>query len=161
MRFFSFLFVIGLLSLASPDVSEAQCTRILPLTNVSPNSRGGTIIYKSNWSRARGREQSFQEGNHSQKGGAILVYYKSGFAPNTSRVPVYTMAGSQIATMGRFPRCTRTGCGQHERWYFRGPGASQASIPQIARLSGGAFLIGLKGGICASVSDAYSNRSTY
>lgn len=142
--------------------AKQTCSKIITMHSVSPNSRGGTLIWKSNSDPRTGKELSFRQGNHSQAGAAFLVYYKSAYVPRTQTLPVLDLNGNVIARMGRRPRCLG-GCGQHERWYLRGPGGSGNSVPSIsslARKGGGAssVLIPLRGTICAKISNVSSNR---
>lgn len=148
------------------------CKNVITLKSVSPSARGGSLIWKSNWSRRLNREQTFAEGNHSQKGAAFLVFHKSSFVPKTSTLSVLDLNGKQIASMGRSPRCSYVivqgkrvfACGEHERWYVKtGSGHTVPSLASVAKKSAGSssVLIPLSGNTCAKVNDVYSNREQF
>lgn len=150
--------------LLSASIASAQtCPSRLNLRPVPATSRGGTIIWKSNYNVKENRESTIEEGNHSQKGGAILIYYKAKkYIRNAHTLEVRDSACKVIARLGRFPRCTSTGCGDHERWYLRAPGGSYLTVAGLAeRLGGVSALIRLKGRMWAQVSNVYSEREVY
>lgn len=147
----------------TPRARAVNCSKIVNLRTVSPSGRGGTIIWKSNWNSRAGREQTYGEGNHSQKGGAFLVYYRSALAPTSFTIDVRDTKCNIIAKMGRYPRCTPGfGCGEHERWYLRAPGSSMSPIPVVAskarKAGSNAILIPLRNGSFAKVQNVYDNR---
>ena len=149
--------------------ADAGCSTIIDLASVSSSARGGTIIWKSNWSKKLNRELTFGEGNHSQKGAAFLVLSKSGKAPKVTNIPILDANGTQIANMRRYPRCSYVivqgkrvfACGLHERWYLKtGSGQKIPGLASLATNSGGSnsILIPLAGSSCAKIGDVYSNR---
>ena len=151
---------------ASGKATTNVCKKIVNLRTVSSSARGGSIIWKSNWNTRAGREQTYWEGNHSQKGGAFLIYYRSGLAPTSFSIQVRDSKCNVIGSMGRYPRCTNLGCGEHERWYFRtsgGSGDSIASIATKARKKGGSntILLPLRNGSWARVNSVYDNREQF
>lgn len=151
------------LILYSAPVHAQTCPQRLQLRPVSATSRGGTIIWKSNWNILEGRENTIDEKNHSQKGGALLVYYKATrYLPSNHSIEVRDIRCKLIGKMGRFPRCTQAGCGEYERWYLRAPGSSYLTVKALAdRAEGGTTLIRLKGRQWAQVSNVFSDREIY
>lgn len=150
--------------LLSATIASAQtCPSRLNLRPVPATSRGGVIIYKSNWNKEQNREQTIEEGNHSQKGAALLVHYKAAkFIRESRTLEVRSLDCRLVARFGRFPRCTAQGCGEHERWYLRGPGGTGISVGLLSRsLKNNALLIRLKGRQWAVVSDVFSDREVY
>jgi hypothetical protein len=115
----------------------------------------------------RNREQTYSQGNHSQKGAAFLVEYTyKKYVPSVSALEVRDMSCKVIAKMGRYPRCTELGCGMHERWYLRAPGGSYLTVAQLATkaLKAAAkpsVLIRLKDGTFVKVINVYDNREVY
>ncbi len=145
--------------------NEASCRSTIALQNVAPTARGGAIIWKSNWDNRAGREQAFWQGNHSQKGAALLVHYKAGavYVMNSSVIEVRDSKCNLIGRMGRFPRCTNMGCGEHERWYLRGPGSTYDTVASIAKKASAkgaknVILIQLNRGYWARVNSVFDNR---
>ena len=144
----------------------SSCKKIVNMRAVPANGRGGSLIWKSNWNSKANREQTFYEGNHSQKGAGFLVHYLAGraYMPSTFTIQIKDAKCSKvIGTMGRFPRCTNMGCGEHERWYLRTVGGSRQTIATLAgqaKRAGGSYsvLIQLRNGYWAKVSSVYSNR---
>lgn len=150
--------------LLSASIASAQtCPSRLNLRLVPATSRGGVIIYKSNWNKEQNREQTIEEGNHSQKGAALLVHYKSTkFIRDARSIEIRDTSCRVVARLGRFPRCTAQGCGEHERWYLRSPGGSGISVQMLAsQLKGNQALIRLKGRQWAVVSNVFSEREVY
>ena len=150
--------------LLSASIASAQtCPTRLQLRPVSAASRGGTIIWKSNWNVKENRENTIEEGNHSQKGAALLVQYKAKSLIRDARsLEVRDSSCRVVARLGRFPRCTTQGCGEHERWYLRSPGGSSITVQVLASLLQGAqALIRLKGRQWAVVQDVFSDREIY
>lgn len=150
-----------LLTLLFPALAFAQtCPNRINLRPVPATSRGGTIIWKSNWNVKENRENTIEEGNHSQKGAALLVHYKAKSLIRDARsLEVRDTSCNLVARLGRFPRCTAQGCGEHERWYLRSPGGSGVSVKTIASvLTGNTALIRLKGRMWAVVQNVYSDR---
>ena len=147
--------------LLSASIASAQtCPSRLNLRPVSAQSRGGTIIWKSNWNVNENREQTISEGNHSQKGAALLVQYKaSKLVPQGSSIEVRDASCKLIARLGRYPRCTEAGCGEHERWYLRAPGGSYLTVPQLVDKAGSvSVLIRLQGRQWAVIQNVYDER---
>lgn len=143
--------------------SHAQtCPTRLQLRPVPATSRGGTIIWKSNWNVLAGRESFPSEGNHSAKGGALLIQYKATkYIPSASRMEIRDVQCKLVAYAGRYPRCTSIGCGDHERWYLRAPGGSYLTIPALeAKLGGVSALFRLSNRRWAVVQSVYSDRET-
>ena len=146
------------------------CSSIVPLVKVSPTSRGGKFIYKSNWNTSKRREQNYGEGNHSQKGAAFLIQFRNTTKiPNLQRLNVLNMDREIIANMKREPRCSfviANGrrvfyCGEHERWYLK-TGTGQ-NVPQLAALAtrtagSSSLLIPLKDGTCVKILNPLDNR---
>lgn len=150
--------------LLSATIASAQtCPSRINLRPVPATSRGGTIIWKSNFNYEENREQTISEGNHSQKGLALLIQYKAKKYIRDSRtLEVRDMRCKLVAYLGRYPRCTTQGCGEHERWYLRAPGGSYLTVAGLAeRLGGVSALIRLKGRMWAQVSNVYSEREVY
>jgi hypothetical protein len=142
---------------------RSDCSNPIVLKKVPPNARGGTFIWKSNYNLKFRREQTFAEGNHAQKGPAFLVFYTSPLAPKTFSIQVRDSNCNLIATMGRFPRCTNLGCGQHERWYLKTAGGSRDTIDSLSRKARketglDTIYIRLNGGRYARVSSVFNNR---
>ncbi len=148
------------LILYSAPVHAQTCPTRLQLRPVPAASRGGTIIWKSNWNIKENRENTIEEGNHSQKGAALLVQYKAKSLIRDARsLEVRDTSCRVVARLGRFPRCTSQGCGEHERWYLRTPGGSGGSVSNLAKLLGGnQALIRLKGRQWAVVQNVFSER---
>lgn len=165
MKASDFVVAMGILvALLIAATSWGQtCPTRLNLRPVSATSRGGTIIYKSNWNKEMNRESTIEEGNHSQKGLALLIQYKTKKYIRDSRtLEVRDMRCKLVAYLGRYPRCTTQGCGEHERWYLRAPGGSYLTVAGLAeRLGGVSALIRLKGRMWAQVSNVYSEREVY
>jgi hypothetical protein len=137
----------------------AQCKIQAPLHAAPVTGRGGTLVWKSNWNLSANREQTIAEGNHSAKGATFLVYYKSkALVPNLQTIEVRDVNCKLIAKMGRYPRCTSTGCGEYERWYLRAPGSSRMSVPALSEKAGGPILIQLKGKQWGRVTNVFDNR---
>lgn len=150
--------------LLSATIASAQtCPSRINLRPVSATSRGGTIIYKSNWNKEQNREQTIEEGNHSQKGAAFLIHYQSKNLISSSRsLELRDSNCKLVARLGRYPRCTLGGCGEHERWYLRSPGGSGISVGSLAKLlPQNKALVRLKGRNWAVVSDVLSEREVY
>lgn len=147
--------------LLSASIASAQtCPQRLQLRPVPATSRGGTIIWKSNWNVQYERENTPDEGNHSAKGGALLVHYKATrYIRNSHTLEVRDLNCKLIGRMGRYPRCTST-CGEYERWYLRAPGGSYQSVSELADKAS-AVLIRLKGRQWAVVSNVFSEREVY
>ena len=143
------------------NVATAQtCPNRIKLKVVPATSRGGTIIYKSNWNVLENREATIEEGNHSQKGAALLIQYKAvKYLPTGKTIEVRDLNCKIVGYMGRYPRCTSAGCGEHERWYLRAPGGSYLTVAGLAaKISGVSVLVRLKGRQWAEVSNVYSDR---
>lgn len=140
-----------------------NCPTRINLKPVPATSRGGTIIYKSNWNVKENRENTIEEGNHSQKGAAILVQYRAKkYIRNSRTLEVRDLNCKPVALLGRYPRCTSQGCGEHERWYLRAPGGSYLTAQRLAeRLGGSSFLVRLAGRQWAQVSNVFSDREIY
>lgn len=146
------------------QIASAQtCPTRLNLRPVPATSRGGTIIWKSNWNVKENRENTIDEGNHSQKGAALLVNYKAKrYISNSHTLEVRSTDCRLIGKMGRFPRCTAQGCGEHERWYLKGPGGTGMSIGLLFELlKSKQILVRLKGRQWAVVSDVFSDREVW
>lgn len=147
-------------------VTPAACGKIIKMRAVADTGRGGELIWKSYWNREENREQTFSEGNHSQKGAAFLVYYKSSLVPRRSSIRIRDVHCNLIATMGRYPRCTNLGCGEHESWYLRAPGGSYGSVADLAgklyaSTRSSSLLIELSEGKYAQVKSIWDNRAQY
>lgn len=142
--------------------SHAQtCPNRIQLKPVPATSRGGTIIWKSNFNKEMNREQTIEEGNHSQKGAAILVQYRAKkYIRNSQTLEVRDLNCKLVAKLGRFPRCTSSGCGEHERWYLRGPASSGVSVSTLAALLGDSqsALVRLNGRQWAVIQNVYDER---
>ena len=151
--------------LITATIASAQtCPTRLQLRPVPAASRGGTIIWKSNWNKEMQRENTIEEGNHSQKGAALLVHYRSKkYISNGNSLEVRDLQCKLIGRMGRFPRCTvPSACGEHERWYLRAPGGSNISPAALAeRAKGSSVLIRLKGRQWAVIQDVLSEREIF
>lgn len=151
--------------LLSATIASAQtCPTRLNLRPVSATSRGGTIIYKSNWNVMYERENTPEEGNHAQKSAALLVHYKAKrYIPTSHSIEIRDLNCKLIGRMGRFPRCTvPSGCGEHERWYLRSPGGSLFSPATLAeRSKGRSVLIRLKLRQWAVIQDVLSEREIF
>ena len=129
------LVLLLLCSLIIPLHIQAQtCPNRIPLKIVPASNRQGIIIYKSNWNIEENREQTIEEGNHSQKGAALLINYKQKkYIPNKSSIEIRDLNCKIIGYLGRFPRCTQIGCGDWERWYSRSPGGSYLTPMEISK----------------------------
>ena len=151
------------LILYSAPVHAQTCPTRLQLRPVPSTSRGGTIIWKSNWNKEMQRENTIEEGNHSQKGAALLVQYKArSLVSARNSLEVRDASCRIVARLGRFPRCTAQGCGEHERWYLRSPGGSGITVQTlVSALMGNQALIRLKGRQWAQVSNVFSEREIY
>lgn len=152
--------VIGLVIV---EACEAQtCPDRLQLQPRPATSRTGKIIYKSNWNVKENRESTVEEGNHSQKGAALLVDYKyAKYLPTGSRIEVRSSTCKLVSYFGRYPRCTSTGCGTWERWYSRAPGGGYLSVASLAaKLGTNTALIRLNGRKWAVVQNVFSDRET-
>ena len=141
----------------------SACRKSTNLKVVGLNARGGTLIYKSNWNKSANREMTFGEGNHSQKGAAFLVQYKSLLNPNKRSIQIYNAKCQKVATMGRFPRCNFMGCGVYDRWYMKASGGSFQTVAKLlaqVRKSGGSetVYVELRGGKVAKIKSIYNNR---
>lgn len=150
-----------LLALLLTSTAAAQtCPNRIQLQPQPKTSRGGTIIYKSNWNVIEAREATIAEGNHAQKGAALLVHYRAKrYIPSTSRMEIRTTKCKLVAYAGRFPRCTNNGCGEHERWYLRAPGGSYLTVSALEkRLGSKAALFRLRDRQWAVVQNIYSDR---
>lgn len=148
--------------LLSATIASAQtCPTRIELKPAPAESRGEKLIYKSNWNVLHERENTVEEGNHSQKGAALLVHYKAKkYIRNSHTLEVRDSNCKLIGKMGRYPRCTDK-CGDYERWYLRAPGGSYQSVAELAERSGtGAVLIRLKGRMWAQVSNVFSDRES-
>jgi hypothetical protein len=146
-----------------PSIVLAQsCPTRIQLQPVAAESRNQTIIYKSNYNVLEEREDTFEEGNHSQKGAALLVHYRATkYLPTGNRIEIRTPDCKLVAYAGRFPRCTATGCGRYERWYLRAPHGSGITVASLAvRLKGNTGLFRLKGRQWAVVQDVFNDRET-
>lgn len=154
--------LLALLFLASTAAAQT-CPSRINLRPVPATSRGGTIIYKSNWNLMEDRENTIEEGNHSQKGAALLIHYKARkYLPAKNYLDVRDSSCKSIARMGRFPRCTSAGCGDYERWYLRAPGGSQITVSELSKRSGQLpILVRLAGRQWAVVQNVYSDREVY
>lgn len=157
------LALVWALILYSAPVHAQTCPQRLQLRPVPATSRGGTIIWKSNWNVKENRENTIEEGNHSQKSAAFLIHYKANSLIRDARsLEVRDTSCRVVARLGRFPRCTTQGCGEHERWYLRSPGGSSITVQALASLLQGAqALIRLKGRQWAVVQDVFSEREIY
>ena len=147
--------------LLSVSIASAQtCPTRIELKPAPITSRGEKIIYKSNWHLQEDRETTISEGNHSQKGAALLIHYKAKkYLPNRSRLEVRDASCRLVSYFGRYPRCTNTGCGEYERWYSRAPGGGYLTVQGLAeRLGGSTALLRLNGRQWAVVSNVYSDR---
>lgn len=149
--------------LTSAICSAQTCPQRLNLRPVPATSRGGTIIYKSNWNVKENRESTIEEGNHSQKGAALLIQYKAQkYLRNSHTLEIRNLSCKPIGYLARFPRCTSAGCGEHERWYLRAPGGSYLSPAQLAvKANSSSVLVRLKGRQWAVVQSVYSDREIY
>lgn len=150
--------------LLTATIASAQtCPNRINLRPVPATSRGGTIIWKSNWNVKENRENTIEEGNHSQKGAAVLVHYKAHSLIRDARtLEIRDSTCKLVARLGRYPRCTAQGCGDYERWYLRSPGGTGCSVKTLASLLGGnQALIRLKGRQWAQVSNVFSEREIY
>lgn len=152
---------IVLFFLAS-TVYAGDCTNQIKLTPVPASNRQGVIIYKSNWNVKENREQTVEEGNHSQKGLALLINYKQKkkkYLPNLKSIEVRSLDCRIIGYLGRYPRCTVQGCGDWERWYSRTPGGSRLSpVEFISKADSPTVLIRLKGRQFALIQNLLSER---
>lgn len=150
--------------LLSATIASAQtCPQRLNLRPVSATSRGGTIIWKSNFNVQYERENTPEEGNHAQKSAALLIHYKAKkYIRNAHTLEVRDRNCRVIAKLARFPRCTGDVCGDYERWYLRAPGSSYFTVKDLdERAKGGPVLIRLKGRQWAVVQSVYSDREIY
>lgn len=151
-----------LFALLFPAIAFAQsCPDRIQLQPAPSTSRGEKIIYKSNWNLLYDRENTPEEGNHSQKGAALLVHYKAKkYIRNSHTLEVRDTNCKLIGRMGRYPRCTNV-CGDYERWYLRAPGGSYETVSGIAAKSGtGSILVRLKGRTWAVVQNVFSDRES-
>lgn len=64
------------------------------------------------------------------------------------------LAGNVIATGFRRSRCTVTGCGANERWYF---GHNKAHVLK-AKSTAGSILIKARGTLCVQIRNVYDRR---
>lgn len=147
--------------LLTASIASAQsCPTRIELKPAPATSRGEKIIYKSNWNVMYDRENTVEEGNHSQKSAALLVHYKAKkYIRNSQTLEVRNDNCKLIAKLGRFPRCTQMGCGEYERWYLKGPGGSGITVSNLAeRAAGSRVLIRLAGRQWAVVSNVFSDR---
>lgn len=151
--------LLALLLLATTATAQT-CPNRVRLKAMPSTSRGGTIIYKSNWNVNQNREASIEEGNHAQKGAALLIQYKAAkYMPTARTIEVRDLNCKVVAYMGRYPRCTSAGCGEHERWYLRAPGGSYLTVAGLAnKISGVSVLIRLKGRQFAQINNVYDDR---
>lgn len=138
-----------------------SCPQRIQLQPATITSRGESIIYKSNWDTQNNRELLPEQGNHSQKGLALLVHYKAKkFIRNARTLEVRTLDCKKIGTLGRYPRCTTT-CGDYERWYMRAAGGSYLTAPGLAEKAGSnTVLIRLQGRQWAVVQNVFSDRES-
>jgi hypothetical protein len=152
--------LVIILFLISDLVFAQTCPNRIQLQPVAQESRNQTIIYKSNWNVTENREDTIEEGNHSQKGAALLVYYKATkYLPKGKSIEIRTPDCKLIAKMGRFPRCTQAGCGNYERWYLRAPGGSWITLRSLeARAGGRSILVRLAGRQWAVVQNIFDDR---
>lgn len=152
--------LLSALFLSSSALAQT-CPDRLQLQPATVTSRGQQVIYKSNWHTQENRELTPEEGNHSQKGAALLVHYKAKqwVSPN-GVLEVRDLNCKRIASFGRYPRCTTT-CGDYERWYLRAPGGSYLTPPELIDLGmGPSVLIRLRGRKWAVVQDVLHDRET-
>ena len=106
------------------------------------------------------RENTVEEGNHSAKGAALLIHYKAKkYIRNAHTLEVRSLDCNVVGRMGRYPRCTSSGCGDYERWYLRAPGGSYQTVAALAEKSAtGSVLIRLKGRQWVRVQNVFSDR---
>lgn len=147
-----------------PGVS--RCSKYIKLVAVSSAARGGSVVYKSNWSLPDNREMSVAEGNNVQKGGAFLVHYRSALASSKVSIELRDAKCNLIGRAGRQPRCSPLGCGEYERWYLRTVGGSGFAIPALARAAkkkGGSesVFFELRNGRWAKIENVWSNREQW
>lgn len=151
--------LLALLLLATTATAQT-CPNRIKLKVVPATSRTGVIIYKSNWNMKENRENTIEEGNHSQKGAALLIDYRQRrYLPTSRQMEIRDINCRLVAHAGRYPRCTSTGCGNWERWYLRAPGGSGVTVPGLsAALGGNTALFRLKGRQWAVVQNVYDDR---
>lgn len=154
--------LVGILCFLVLAEARAQtCPNRIYLKSAPPTSRNEKIIYKSAWNAAENREQTSAEGNHARKGAALLIHYKATqYVPPSSTLEIRDLNCKLIARMGRFPRCTSTGCGDYERWYLRAPRGSYLMVEQLAIAAGRSVLIRMKGRQWAVIQDVYNLRES-
>lgn len=146
--------------LTSGTCFAQTCPDRIQLQPATVTSRGESIIYKSNWDTQNNRELTAEQGNHSQKGLALLVHYKARkYIRNAKTLEVRTLDCKKVATLGRYPRCTNI-CGDYERWYMRAAGGSYLTVPGLAEKAGDTVLIRLKGRTWAVVQNLFSDRES-